>query len=226
MDDAKGRARSLSALATAAVYRAEYADAATRYAASLEQYTKLGEKRGMAMAWHGLGYVSVQTGDTARAREQLERALVLGREVGDHRLTAHALVSLAETWIPEPESPEASALAAAALGIAIEADLRFEGLAALEVAARILVDGGDARGAARLFGAADAARAVLGTPMLPEERARRAQADALVAARLAPAEVAAEAAAGAALELPEAAREALRALGRLDEAGAKGDAGT
>ncbi len=219
MDDAKGRARSLSALATAAVYRADYAEAEGRYAASLEQYTRLGEKRGMAMAWMGLGYVSMQTGGAERAREQFERALVLAREVGDHRLTAHALVSLAETWIPGAGSPEASALAAAALGIAIEADLRYEGIAAVELAARLVAEGGDARTAARLFGAADAARAALGSPMLPEERARRAKADARVADSLAPAELAEAAAGGAALELPEAAREALRALGRLDGAG-------
>ena len=71
---------------------------------------------------------------------------------------------------------------------------------------------GDAPQAARLYGAADAGRAALGSPLLPEERARRARMDAMLLERLGEGPLARAAEGGGALEIPEASREALAAL--------------
>ena len=212
LGDPKGRARSLSALATVAVYRSDMAEAGERYAASLALYEQLGEKRGMALARQGLAYALTRLGRTAEATEHLERALALAREIGDHRLTTHALVELAETWAQSGGLEQAAMLAAAALGMAIEMDLRYEAVAALEIAARLLAEHGDAVQAARLYGAADAGRAALGSPLLSEERARRTRMDAMLLERLGEGPLARAAAGGAALEIPEASREALAGL--------------
>ena len=115
-------------------------------------------------------------------------------------------------WVREDSPEQAALLVAAALGIAIESELRYEGVLAIEIAARLLASSGDAARAARLFGAADATRAVLGSPPQPDERAAREAAGDLIAARLAAPAVSDALAAGAALELTDAAREALAAL--------------
>ncbi len=212
LDDPKGRARSLSALATVAVYAGELPEARRSYESSRVLYAALGEKRGTALAHQGLGYVAGRLGEYDEARVQLGHALELAREFGDHRLTAHVLVELAETWAQTGDAERAAALAAAALGIAVESDLRFEAVVALEATARLLAHAGHAEEAAKLYGAADAARAALGSPTLPEEKERRAAADAVLATRLEPGRLAAAASAGSELEVPEAAREALAAL--------------
>jgi len=212
LDDPKGRARSLSALATIAVYRSDFGEAERRYRESLSLYERLGERRGMALAHQGLAYALTRVGRTAEAPDHLEQAIALSREIGDHRLTTHALVELAETWVQSGGLEQAAMLASAALGMAIEMDLRLEAVAALEIAARLLAEHGDAAPAARFYGAADAGRAALGTPLLPEERLRRARMDALLLERLGEEPRARAAAGGAALELSAAAREALAAL--------------
>ncbi len=221
LDDPKGRARSMSALATVAVYRADPQEAYDRYAESLELYSQLGEKRGMAMARQGLAYAATRLGRLEEAAQQLEQALALAREIGDQRLTSHALVELADTWARSGGVEQAAMLAAAALGMARELELRFEAIVAIEITARLLAGAGDARRAARLSAAADGARAAFGLPLLPEERLQRERADASIAEQLGEASRAEARAAGAGLELPAAVTEALEALARF-EAGAAG----
>ena len=212
LNDPKGRARASSALATVAAFRQDFADAERRYAASLEQYTLLGEKRGMAHASHGVGYAQTRLGRIGEGREHLAQALALARELGDQRFTVHILSELAETWVREDSPEQAALLVAAALGIAIESELRYEAVLAIEIAARLLAISGDAEKAARLFGATDAARAALGSPAQLDEQASRAEAGEFIAARLEAPAVARALAAGAALEVADAAREALVAL--------------
>jgi non-specific serine/threonine protein kinase len=212
MNDAKGRARSLSALATVAVYRADLPDARRRYAASLETYAALGEKRGVALAHQGLGYVATRLGEYAEARRELEAALESARDIGDHRLTAHALADLGSAWALAGGTEQATLLTSAALGIAIEMDLRFEAVAAIEVAAYLLAHSGDPATAARLFGAADAARRALGSSLPPHEQAERRALDATILASLEEEAVVRAAASGASLEVGEAAQASLEAL--------------
>ena len=176
----------LDALGESARWRGDLGRAAERLTESAARSRAAGNTRGLAVALADLGAVAHAARDEARAVALLEEGLALLRQLGDTVHTAWTLAFLGRAAKEQGDHGRAAARLTEACGlfgkVADRDGLAFttEGLAGL-AAAR-----GDAASAARLFGAAEAQREAIGSPMMPVDRpeyerdvaAARAQLDA------------------------------------------------
>jgi hypothetical protein len=114
-----------------------------------------------------LGNASLLAGDLATAVRTHEEALSLARQIGDEHLIATVLDQLGLDALLGGDLPGAQERLAESAGLHREIRDQ-EGLAyCLDLLAALALGRGDARAAARLIGAADAARAELGVAIWP-----------------------------------------------------------
>jgi hypothetical protein len=138
---------------------------------SLALRRKLGNKRGIAVSLSDLGIVASSQRDLKRAAALHEESLALRRELGDNGGVAAALSHLGDVAIAEEDYARASGLMEESLQLAQELDDKqvisfcIEGLASIAVAEEA------PRRAAALFGAAEALRERIGSPLPPPARA-------------------------------------------------------
>jgi predicted ATPase/DNA-binding CsgD family transcriptional regulator len=209
MGDLAGVAASLANLGNIAFDVAEYDRAAELYQESLGLYRGIDDRWGIALALNNLAIVLREQGEPERAVALHEESLRLRRELGDRGGVAQALDNLGRAALEQGDPQRATALLreglllARDLGHYADLPLTFEDLAR---AAAIL---GDLLRAARLWGAAEAARARLGTPMPMRRRSRYAAAIADARGRLGAAPFAAAWASGTHLSTEAAIEEAL-----------------
>jgi predicted ATPase/class 3 adenylate cyclase/DNA-binding CsgD family transcriptional regulator len=133
---------------------------------SLALARELGDRRNMIMCFSLLGEVSLQQGDMITARSFIEQSLGLSKEIGDLGLTADALTHLGIVNFVQGDYTAARAL--------YEESMAFPfGVHpwSLEELASVVVAQGEPTWAAQLWGAAEALRESLGTPMPPVMRA-------------------------------------------------------
>ena len=182
--DPYGIAFTLNALGSIAICREEYAQAQAHFHEALALLRRLEDRDGIAALLTQLGYVALLQGDCVLAIPHFEESLACYREL-DHRLGAgKVLALLGLTLLEQGELPRAVALLHDALPF--NHDLRnklyvsvcLEGLGA----AAIMV--GQVAEAPRLWGAADALRESIGTPLWPGDRARCERFFAMARARL------------------------------------------
>ena len=171
LGDDKGIARALSGIATVASYQSDLDGARRAGQESLELYRRLGERRGMALALHNLGFVAWCASDFEASCRYFEEALALLDAVRDDGARALTTVSLAGALIRRGMPREARQRFEAALALVRANGLKREAAYALEGIAEFVLTVGDARGAARLLGAAGGLREQIGSPLTPMERA-------------------------------------------------------
>jgi DNA-binding CsgD family transcriptional regulator len=197
-------------------------DAEAGPAEALALYRELGDPRGTAAALTALGTVAGERGDDARAAAFLRDALAAAREVGDPVATAEALVAAGDLARRRGDLDAAAAAYRDALTAAPrrgqrqagsgywrgEAGAKEAAAEALHGLAAVAGAAGRATAAARLFGAAQAARAAAGVVLLPGVRQAREEDLRTACATLGASAFAAAVAAGGGLPVEAAATEA------------------
>jgi predicted ATPase len=168
--DRKGQARAIAGLCVAAMWQSRFADALELGEESLALYRALGEQRGVAMSLHNLGTVewALRSADHGRAR--LEAALEMLRASGDEGTQALCLSGLASSLIRTGDIAGALGRLRECVTLVERLELAREAVFLNDALAEWLFAVGRPAEAARTLGAADTARAALGTPLMPQER--------------------------------------------------------
>jgi predicted ATPase len=161
----------LSDLGDAARLQGDLVAAAALLEESAALARGLGRTMILAMSLRRLGFIAHAGGDSARAASYLETSLGLAREVGDRQGMAWALTVLGRVAVEQAEYERAADLLAEAwhvfgdLGNRDALAYTIEGLAGLMLARAPHPEG--ALYAARLYGAAEALRMAINSPLPP-----------------------------------------------------------
>jgi predicted ATPase/class 3 adenylate cyclase/DNA-binding CsgD family transcriptional regulator len=117
------------------------------------------------------GELALSQGDTSTARSLAEEAVALTREIGDQLNTAWALAFLAKVITHQGDQAAARAMYEKGLALAKAGNSKWHIARGLEGLAGVIAPQGNLVWAARLWGAAEALRYTMGTPIAPAYRA-------------------------------------------------------
>jgi predicted ATPase len=216
VNDKAAIAASLNYLGVLAeVAERDHAAARRLFEASLAAYEALDNKRGAGRALQNIGIAMLFEEDYGRAAALIEQGLGLLREAGEGRLIAMSLAFLGHALLLQGDDARAKSAFVEGLdwqqrvGDKVFMTYCLIGLGA--VAARVTAGTPPVR-AARLLGAAEALREVIGAPLLPSFLSQYERILATVRARFDEAAFAAAWAEGRALTLEEAVRLAISNL--------------
>ena len=202
-------ALALANIGHVAIEQGDYERAKSCYKQSLPIFRELNERGNIAILLGNLGVVARGQGDAQLAKQRCTESLALFRELGDRRGAAIALGYLGDTLLSEHHVAGARAYYTESLEIYRSLNERLGIADRLESMAAVCVAAGDHERAARLWGAAEALRADIGTPLWPANRAGYDRAVAEARAQLGEEPFAAAWAAGRALRLEQVIAEAL-----------------
>lgn len=184
---------------------------------SLALCRQLGDASMECVTLGNLAGLIENSGDLGRARQLWEEARAIGERVGDPRVTAHACAGLARVG---RQTAAPVALTASLIRESLERRHTFGDrdrvTESLEVSAGVLLDAGDASGAARLLAAADVSRQELNLPRDQMEERVHAADTAAVRASLGETGWASIVADAQSLDLDLTVKEALEALSNLE----------
>jgi predicted ATPase/DNA-binding XRE family transcriptional regulator len=171
LDDLRGVGRSLNNLGLVAMDLGDFERAVPYFEESLQIRREIGDVTGCAGALSNLGLVELYRENPARAVQLFEESLELRRQLGDRRGASIALSNLGEAARQQRDFERARSLFAEALELLREVGDNHVIVAGLGGMATIAVDLGQARHAARLFGAEEALREAIGAPLPPADQA-------------------------------------------------------
>ncbi|MFL5943590.1 MAG: tetratricopeptide repeat protein, partial [Gaiellaceae bacterium] len=158
-----------------------------------------------------LGYLALLNGELEVADDYLRRAVDLAASCGEPHGQARSLAARSSVALEAGRLEDARGLAAESLAIAAPAHDRDTACWAIELAGCALASA-DPERAARLLGAADELRTLVGGSLTGLEQAQRERALSLIAGSLGPEELTAALEAGRGLPLEDAAAAALQPL--------------
>ena len=209
--DTWGIAASLGNLGITVDALGDYARACGYYQASLQIRRELADNRGIALSLSNLGTTALRNRDPESAVPALEEALSLFRALQDRPGMAHTRISLGQA-IHYYQGNRAQAESYYAESLSLFLNLRDRrGIAeCLERVVEMAASEELSERVARLGGAAEALREIIGVPMEPNERLPYAKIVASARAHIGENEFAAAWAAGRALTLDQAIAEALQ----------------
>jgi predicted ATPase len=213
LGDTAGIAVTLRNLGDALAAQRQYERGTALIEESLALHRQLGVTEAVNPALTSLGVIARRMGDDERARSLLEEGLKVAREQGARAYEALALVSLGDLARDRGATIEAIALYQEGLSLADEVGQQVEVAYGLEGLAATAPALGQARLAAHLFGAAEALREAIDTPLLPIDLPDYDRGVAAVRAALGKDAMAASWAAGRALSVECAIDEALTIKG-------------
>jgi predicted ATPase/DNA-binding CsgD family transcriptional regulator len=133
-------------------------------------FKEIGDKDGLALHPYVSGQVALSQGDTSTARSLLEESLALYRDLGDRQRMAQVLVGLAKVEAYQGNLATAHALYEESLSVA-GVGYKLDVASGLEGLANVVAAQGEVAWAARLWGAAEALRDMMGATFPPLERA-------------------------------------------------------
>ncbi len=164
-------ASELNALGIAVYDQRDYGRARVLFEESLALHRELGDKLGVAHALNSLGCLLNSQGEHARAALVFEECLALFRESSVEWGITYALINMAEAHLYQLDAAQAQPLFAE--GLVLSQKLGHKGILA-ECLAGIAGAAGmtnQAEPAARLLGAAEILREIIGSTIPPAERA-------------------------------------------------------
>jgi len=164
-------ATSLVNLGSVAFRQMEYETAHSLYEEGLAIFRELGDKRRIAGSLDSLGEAIRAQGKPELARSLFEESLAIFQELDDRRGIAIALCDLGALSEDQGNYEQAHSLQAQSLAIFRELGDRKAMIERLEEMARLATALGQLERAARLWGAGESLRKVIGTPLPPFERA-------------------------------------------------------
>ena len=183
LGDDGGLAQSLLTRANVAVARGDVAAAKADYAAAEPIFHRVGDARGIAIVASNLAYIALLDEDEA-ALDLCEAAVRATRDAGGAWAYAIMLLNVAYAHVQRSDPDAATAAAARAADLVAPLGQKQALHDCVEVFAAVAALRGDGEKAARLFAAADAARAAVGDSLDPFEarisREARAAAHALI----------------------------------------------
>jgi predicted ATPase len=150
--------------------RCQYAESCDQLEEAVALFQELGDTQYIAVLLSLLGEMRLRQGEQGMARELLEESVATFKELGDRWSTAEALLAFARVASSQGEFAAARARYLESLAIAREIDARNHIASVLEGGAMVAAQG-EPVWAARLCGAAQALRAVIGAPLPPVYRA-------------------------------------------------------
>ena len=168
-DDPQGLPQVIAGLGTVAMYQGRYEDAHRYNEQGLALYRQRGQQRGVAMAIHNLATIETALARPDHGRARFEEALALFREIGDVGTEALCLSALATARLRCGDRAAARQSLVECLDRLAGFEQPREGVYALESLAELLAAEGRTLEAARVLGAAEAARAALKLRMPPAE---------------------------------------------------------
>ena len=140
------------------------------YEEGMDVARRMGDVRGVADTSNNLGVVARMQDDWATATTRYEESLAIFRELKDEIGVARVLMNLGEARLEAGDTVSAARHCKESLGIFYEKHSHWDIADVLEVLAAVATARDDPREAARLFGAAEALRDLLKTPLPPSER--------------------------------------------------------
>lgn len=209
LDDQRGIATVRDALGDLAHFQGDQQRARALHEENLTLRRALGDRWGIAMTLNSLGWIALAQGDAGKATRLLAKSLTLVRELGDQRGIAMVLEGLARVALDRDDATGAttalteSLMLFRELGSKIDISLCLDGLGAV-AALR-----GEAERSARLFGAARSLRESIGVDLAAGTDQYYAPHRACARAQLGEARWETTWAAGRALPMERAIKEAL-----------------
>ncbi len=168
----RGIARSLFLLAWVLfVSQGDPAPARSLLEEGLIIFRELGDKESITECLSFLGRLSLSQGDTTAGRSLLEESMRLSREIGSQWHIAESLAVLAQVETSLGDLAAARTLYEESLTLVRERNYKVLLPSCLEDLAAVVAAQGDPVWAARLWGAAEALRDTMGTPIAPVYRA-------------------------------------------------------
>ena len=166
-----GLARSVMSLATVVHEQDELERATELYEEGMDLFRKQGDKLGLARCLNNLGLVMYSQGDLGRAAELTEESVSLLRELGAGADTAVGLCNLGWMVLLRNDIGRAADLFIECLDLAWDTGMKPIILPTLKGYACAIGARGEVRGAARLWGAAQAleAKGILKDTELPPD---------------------------------------------------------
>ena len=165
-----GVANSLSNLASVAFSRDDLDDAARLGDESMTMYRRLGNISGTSHALMKLGLVAARRKDYEGADRFFEESLALQRGLGELGSVFYSLSNLGSTAHKRGDVPLAIARYREALELLESVPNKAAIAGTLELFAAALTAAGEPQRAARILGATDALRTLIGSPVFPSER--------------------------------------------------------
>lgn len=168
----RGEANGLTTLGIMA-YRSrhDYRQAQKYFEDGLTMFRSLGDRDGIADTLSRLGYVAFMQGDYAQARVLGEESLALYQAMDMKVRIAAGLSNLGLAFWGEGDFERARSLHNESLVLLRELGDKHQLAETLGGLAQVVLAQGDAPKAVRLWGAAEAIRESIGSPMAPNERA-------------------------------------------------------
>lgn len=167
-----GVANTLHGLGWVVLGQGDLLLARSLYEESLTIGQKLGNQLRISEALHGLGHVISYQGDLPLARRFYEDSLAISRELGDKWNMVNTLNKLGLLIIEQGDLSSARSLLEKSMMLAREIGDGWGMIFTLESFASLAAATGDFRRTARLWGAAEALRERLGSPLPLNDRSR------------------------------------------------------
>jgi len=165
-------AASLHNLGSAVHSQGDYPAAGVLHEEGLAIRRELGDRSGIASALNNLGNVVVNQGDYPAAMALYEESLAICRELGHQFGIAASLENLGNVALDQGDYSAARALLEECLAIRRELEDRSGIPSSLGGLAAVVASLRDSLRAARIWGATERSRAVIGKPLTPSERSR------------------------------------------------------
>ncbi len=138
---------------------------------SLTLFRELGDKDGMTFCYWLSGWVALSQGETLTAQALVEQSLALWQEIGNRWYMAWSLGMLGKVAAYRGDLVAARALLEESLAILRASNDKWFTAFCLEELASVVTAQGEAVWAARLWGAAESLRDMVGSPLPPIFRA-------------------------------------------------------
>ncbi len=175
LGDKQGTAWSLHHLGSVNGAEGDYETARPLDEESLAIFREIGNKQGVAWTLHHLGNMTGAQGDYAAAIAHHRESLAIQQGLSNKLGVAWAHNGLGKAAYEQGDFATARARFAESLSIQRELGDRRGAAESLEGLAAVTLAEGEAQGAARLWGAADALRETIGSPLPRNAQAQHAQ---------------------------------------------------
>jgi tetratricopeptide (TPR) repeat protein len=170
LGDRPGVAGLLNNLAVVALFRQDYAGAASAFAESMVMLRQLGDRWAIGAVLNNWGMVARDLGDIDHAQSLLEESVAVRRALGDKGGVANSLSTLANLLLHNHKLQDLPAMLRESLELNIEVGDRTAIAYCLEDYAGLASAQGTHTRAIQLAAAASSLRAELGTPLPPVEQ--------------------------------------------------------
>ncbi len=170
--DRRGIANTLNNLGNVVCSQSDYASTRAFCEESLAIRREIGDRLGIAASLGNLGIVAYSQGDYASARAFYGESLTIFREIGDRSGIAESLINLGNVACSQGDYVAARSFYEESLTIRKETGDRRGIAESLEAFAGLAAKLGAPRQATVLWGAAEALREEIGSPLEQEEQAR------------------------------------------------------